>query len=295
VSAAFWTSKPDLGWWHAVGRTATAATTGSASQLSSTRTEFWAEVVARARETPWLGHGPDSYRFLTPKLDGQQPHNLVLQLWLDLGAVGAIPLLGLLAGVFVIGWRRAVPAAPVIPAAWLAVLTASIVAGMLDGVFYHLLALLPAILAIGVAIGLVSHLAPPARIFQAPRVVIGLATAVLLLHLGVFYLLAVGPTPAPTDWRATSVRVFPSSTFGLWRWLDDWQQSSPAETLEWTRWAQGHSPNPVFFHVYAARLLAAQGDGKGAEKELRAALAKAHWSTRPSLELMLRQLSPPPP
>jgi len=290
VSTPNWSSHPDLGWWHAIGRTATAATTGSASQLSSTRTEFWSDVVSRARATPWLGHGPDSYRFLTPKLDGQQPHNLVLQLWLDLGAVGAVPLLVLLAGLFVFGWRRAVVAAPVIPPAWLAVLTASLVAGLLDGVFYHLLAFLPAMLALGVAVGLVSHLAPPARISHTPRVVIGIATAVLLLHMGVFYVLAVGAVPAPTDWRATGVRIFPSSTFGLWRWLDDWQSGHASDVLDWTRWAQEHSPNPIFFHVYAARVLAAQGDGQGAEKELRAALAKAHWSMRPSIELMLRQL-----
>lgn len=295
VSAVFWTSKPDLGWWHAIGRTASAATTGSVSQLSSTRTNFWAESVARATETPWLGRGPDTYRFLMPKLDGQQPHNLALQLWLDLGVVGAVPLLLLLGGVLVIGWRRAAQSASAMSLAWLALLTASVVAGMLDGVFYHLLGFLPALLAFGVALGLVSHLAPPARISLAPRYVLGLATAVLVLHLGVFYLLAVGPTPTPTGWRATGVRMFPSSTFGLWRWLDDWQQTNPAEVLEWTRWAQGHSPNPIFFHVYAARVLAAQGDGPGAEKELRAALAKAHWSMRPSLETMLRQLHPASP
>ena len=295
LSAAFWTSKPDLGWWHALGRTATAATAGSASQLSSTRTEFWSAVVQRAEGSPWIGHGPDSYRFLSPKLDGQQPHNVALQFWLDLGVVGAVPLLGLLFALLVIGWRRAVSAAAVIPQAWLALLTASIVAGMLDGVFYHLLAFLPAMLAWGVALGLVSNLAPPARVSNTPRVIIGLATAVLVLHLGVFYVLAVGPVPAPTDWRATGVRVFPSSTFGLWRWLDDWQQTHPADVLEWTRWAQEHSPNPIFFHVYAARVLAAQGDGKGAEMELRAALAKAHWSMRPSLETMLHQLHPDSP
>ena len=37
------------------------------------------------------------------------------------------------------------------------------------------------------------------------------------------------------------------------------------------------------------------GNTKGAEKELRAALAKAHWSMRPSLETMLRQLHPDSP
>lgn len=295
LSAVFWTSNPELGWWHAISRTAKAAGTGSVSQLSSTRTEFWSAVVPRAQEATWLGHGPDAYRFLTPKLDGQQPHNLVLQLWLDLGVVGAVPLLILLAGVLVVGWIRAVAAAAAMPLAWLAVLTASVVAGMLDGVFYHLLAFLPAMLAFGVALGLVSNLAPPARNSPAPKVVLGAATAVTLLHMGVFYSLAVGPPPAPTDWRALGVQTFPSSTFGLWRWLDDWQQTHPGDVLEWTRWGQEHSPNPIFFHVYAAQVLAARGDRAGAEMELRAARAQAHWSMRPALDTMLRELHPASP
>ena len=295
LSAIFWTSNPELGWWHAIGRTATAAGSGSISQLSSTRTEFWSAVVQRANEAPWLGHGPDSYRFLTPKLDGQQPHNLVLQLWLDLGAAGAVPLLLLLAGVLVIGWWRAAQSSAVIPLAWLALLTASLVAGMLDGVFYHLLAFLPAMLACGVALGLVSKPAPPARIAQTPKVILSLAALVGLLHMGVFYALAVGPVPAPSSWTARGVRLFPSTTFGLWRWLDDWQQTHPGEVLDWTRWGQEHSPNPIFFHVYAARVLAAQGDRAGAEKELHAAWTKAHWSVRPAIEAMLRELHPVSP
>ncbi len=295
LSAVFWTSNPELGWWHAIGRTASGAASGSVSQLSSTRTDFWREVVHRAKLSPWVGHGPDSYRFLTPKLDGQQPHNFVLQFWLDLGVVGAVPLLVLLAGVLIIGWKRAVALELEMPLAWLAVLTAGVVAGLLDGVFYHLLALLPVMLAFGVALGLVSNPAPPARISQAPKWILGTATAVSLLHMGIFYVVAVAPPPPPTSWVTDSVRYFPSSTFGLWRWLDDWQASYPNETLEWARWAQLHSPNPIFFHVYAARLLASQGNRGAAERELQAAWDEAHWSVRPSIEAMIRQLHPPAP
>ena len=82
LSAVFWTPNRELGWWHAIGRTASAAGTGSVSQLSSTRSNFWQDVVQRAKDAPWLGHGPDSYRFLTTKLDGQHTHNFVMQIWL---------------------------------------------------------------------------------------------------------------------------------------------------------------------------------------------------------------------
>lgn len=291
LSAVFWTSNPELGWWHAIGRTAAAASTGSVSQLSSTRADFWQAVVQRAEDSPWVGHGPDSYRFLTPKLDGQQAHNFVLQFWLDLGLVGAVPLLALFGGLLVVGWRRATQqfGGP-IALAWLAILTASLVGGLLDGVFYHLLAFLPAMLALGVAVGLVSKPAPPALISNAPKIVLSLATVVIGLHMAVFYVLAVAPPPVPASLSAQGVRLFPSSTFGLWRWLDDWQQTHPDDVLDWTHWGQAHSPNPIYFHVYAAQVLAARGDRAGAEKELQAALAKAHWSTRPSIEAMLRSL-----
>jgi O-antigen ligase len=295
LSAVFWTSDPQLGWWHAIDRTAAAASAGSVSQMSSTRSEFWLATVERAEKSPWLGYGPDAYRFLTPKLDGEQPHNFVLQAWLDLGLVGALPLLALLGAVLVLGWKRARRPDHAAALPWLAVLTASIAAGLLDGVFYHLLALLPAMLAFGVALSLVaadsnSASASPAPVSRAPWLLLGPAAAVTLLHLSVFYALNLGPTPAPTSWTARSVQRFPSTTFGLWRWLDDWQQTHPADALAWARWAQDRSPNPVTFHLYAMRLLLLRGDRAGAEKELQAAVAKAHRLMRPSLEAMLRQV-----
>ena len=290
ISAAGWTANPELGWWHAFSRTAAAAAEGSASKLTSTRSEFWRSTVERAETAPWLGHGPDAYRFLTPKLDGQQPHNVVLQLWLDVGLIGAIPLLAILAWLLGRGGKTAgIPEDPA-TRAWLALLVASVVAGLLDGVFYHLLAFLPAMLAAGLILS--SLLAPTSA--QAKRFVpaatLGTAILLLTLHLGIFYVLAVAPPPAPASLTARVVRAFPSTTFGLWRWLDAWEPEHPAEALAWTRWAETHSSNPIFFHLHAAQLLAARGDRAGVEAELQAARAKAHWSARPSIDAMLDQL-----
>lgn len=298
-SLAMWTTSPERGWWHAFTRTAEAAQAGNVRELTSKRSEFWLDTIHRAEARPWLGHGLDAYRFLTPKLDGQQPHNLILQFWLDVGVLGTVPLLMILAGVLWLGGRRAASAAAGEPLilVWPAILLASGAAGMFDGVFYHLLAFLPAALALGVTVGF---------LFEAPRTptirwrapVIGataLAIGVLALHSWIFYAVAIDLPPETGSLRARIVRAFPSSTFALSRWLDVWQTTQPAVALEWTRWAEDHAPNAPFFHVYAAQQLLARGDRAGAEAELRAALAKAHWTARPTIESMLQSLPPAPP
>jgi O-antigen ligase len=302
LSAAFWTPRAELGWWHALERTHVAATSGSVSGLTSTRTDFWRETAQRARLTPWLGHGPDAYRFLTPKLDGEQPHNFVLSLWLDLGVLGAVPLLVLLASALGRGWssaRRARGDAADLSIAWGALLVASVVGGLLDGVFYHLLALLPALVAWGIALELTPP--PEKSAAAAPLVALGRgalvgAGGVLLWHSFVFYLLALAaPPPTPNAWPARVVRTFPSTTFGLTRWLDGWQRDDPAAALAWARWAQTHSANPPAFHIYAATLLATHGDRADAERELLAAAATAHWTSRPAIAAMLQDLHSLPP
>ena len=297
LSLAMWTTNPELGWWHAFTRTAAAASTGNVSALTSTRSEFWLSSIERARLAPWLGHGPDAYRFLTPKLDGQQPHNFILQLWLDVGILGALPLLAILGGALWGGWPRTARAAAEDSTrlAWPVIVTAGVIAGALDGIYYHLLAFLPAALAIGVTLGFIARRNESRTRWRLPVTVLTVAAiALLAVHSWIFYALAVAEPPAPSSWRTRIVRAFPSSTFGLSRWLDAWQATEPATTLEWSRWAQTHSPNAPFFHVYAAQMLLARGDRAGAETELRSALAKAHWTIRPTIEAMLRDLPPAP-
>lgn len=297
LSAAFWTTQPELGWWHAFRRTASATQTRSVSQLTSTRNEFWREAAAHAASTPWLGRGPDAYRYLVPKLDGQQPHNLVLQLWLDLGLVGGIPALALLAGGIVAGakaWRKGGDP----EADWAAMLIALAAAAMLDGVFYHVLTLLPASLALGIVLRPVaSEVTPASTMFTRvlPTTAVAVATAVLAVHAALFHALAVAAPPAgPRTVAARVLRGFPSTTFGLWTWLDAWHRTSPDEALAWARWAQAHAPNPALFHIRAAQYLLIREDRAGAEAEYRAALAKVHWTARPQVAGMLRDMGAKP-
>lgn len=304
LSAIFWTPRSELGWWHAFARTAAATQQGTVdvSALTSTRSEFWRESVRHGLRSPWIGHGPDAYRFFTPKLDGQQPHNVVLQLWLDLGLLGALPALVLLGGATVLGWRLTRrPDTGAEQAPWLALLTALILGGMLDGIFYHVLTLLPAMLALGVvlfALGRPGSI--PAAASRGPEGLLGFAVggaalAVLTLHAFLFHVLTVAPPPpGPEVVTARLVRIFPSTTFGLWTWLDHWHRTTPDTALAWARWAQAHATNPAIFHIRAAQYLHAQGNRAAALEELRLALAKAHSSLRPSITGLRQTMSAAP-
>lgn len=300
LSLAMWTPRPELGWWNALRRT-TAANGGpalSVSAITSARSDFWRESFDRFELRPWFGHGADAYRYLTPKLDGQQPHNFILQLLLDVGATGTLAALIFIGALIWLGARRAFgERGGGATAPWLALAVASLIAGMLDGVFYHLVALLPATLALGVLA--TADAAEPAHSGQRRwKLVVGaaviVAASVLALHTWIFHSLAAGPAPAPTAWRARMVRTFPSTTFGLWRWLDAWQAAEPDAALEWSRWAQAHSANPPALHIYTARLLLARGDRDGAVAELRAALAGAHRLNQPAIAEMLRSVESAP-
>jgi len=298
ISAVFQTDRPELGWWHAFQRTAVAATAGDASALTSTRTEFWPETLRRARSAPVLGHGPDAYRFLTPKLDGQQPHNLLLQLWLDVGLVGAVPLLALLGTALFRGTqqlRSNREASPV--ASWLALLLALTFMSMLDGVFYHVLTFLPALLAWGIVVfqTMPATATLPRWTTAVSRSACLIASALLLVHTWIFRALAIAAPPAdPRSFTAQLVQAFPSTTFGLWRWTDAWQEKSPDVALAWLRWAAPQSSTPWLFHIRAAQLLRALDRRNEALAELRAAEAEAHWTVRPSISAMVRELETSP-
>ncbi len=302
LSLALWSPRPELGWWNFLRRstqTNDGPTTLSLSVVTATRSDFWRESLQRVQQRSWTGHGPDAYRFLTPKLDGQQPHNFVIQLLLDVGIVGALTAVTFMAAAFWVSQKRLrhdFGQADLMP--WFALALASTTAGLLDGVYYHLVAFLPAVIALNAMMAFYPETDPespaPARNRILAYAVTGAAVAVMALHTLIFYSLAVAPPP-PTSagWQARLVRQFPSTTFGLWRWLDAWQTTEPGAALDWCRWAQAHSANAPAFHLYAAHLLIDRGDRAGAIEEIRHAHAKAHWSSQPAIAEMLRALEAP--
>ncbi len=297
LAAALDAHKPHLGWRRLWQQTAAASTP---QELTSNRSDFWRAAWERAAETPLLGRGPDAYRFLEPKLEGAQPHNALLQWLLDLGAAGAVAVAALAAWSLARAAgsarrRQTAEPAPHDAAAWLALAGGTLLAGQLDGFFYHQIALLPAAIAFGICAlddGPALEHAPTVAPGRAAWRGLAVAVAgVLALHGWLFHHVAVAPPPAPTDRVVRVWRAFPSCTLGLERWLEAWRERDPAAALALSRFAQAHSAQGDFFHVQTAGLLWRQGDRAGARRELEAALAIAPWQMRPVIEGLRAQLA----
>lgn len=295
LSVLRWSPEPYLGWWGAIARS-TAAT--SIDELSSTRLSFWQVAWHEFLQAPWIGHGADFYRFIQPKQDGSQPHNWPLQFLLDFGILGGVAL-GLLLlrqawrGLF--GLNNEPNGKENFRLAAGAIFLACLTSGLLDGVFYHAILLLPAALVAGLAGNLPSAEEKVARkILLRPVIWAGMiaASLILVLHEFIFAGFLQRAVPAsPETVTAQVLRSFPSATFGLNRWLNTWKSQFPEETLEWAHWAQAHSDNAAELHVYTAVLYSNQGDFASASAEMEAALQKAHVRARPKMRDLQRAIA----
>jgi O-antigen ligase len=297
LSLLQWTPEKHMGWWTAVERTAAAT---SLNELSSTRLDFWKITWQAIFDRPWLGQGADAYRFLTPKLDGVQPHNWILQLLLDFGLVGGTAAGAWLLRQIAIGLstQPRQSSADNLQLGAAAALAACTVTGLLDGVFYHAVILVPTALLAGLAGGqrqpdlqdkaLATTVASPtARVKVGLSAVLAAAALVLGLHSYlVFQLRYATPPRTPNVLSARVLKRFPSTTIGLDRWLERWKQQDDLTALEWARWAQPRSAGPAPLYVFAAVICADHDDFAAADHEMEMALKTAHWLSRPALEHM---------
>lgn len=292
VSYAFFSPARGIGWWHVWERS---VPTQDAKTLTSNRSDFWRGAVEHIKESPWLGHGPDAYGFLTPPLEGAQPHNVTLQVLLDVGLVGALALAMLAALILRHAWRAAPERGAAAPV-WLGLAIACFVSGQLDGYFFYPLALIPSLVALGACAAAVSRpAAGSAAETRAGRLTGGLlaatalaATLVLTFHCWLFQ--QVVHTPVPASPQALAVRAwrhFPSATYNVDFWIDAWEKKFPDEALAVSRIASANAQAPAFFRVKTALLLARRGEHRAALAELERAHAEAAPPQRPAIEQLL--------
>jgi O-antigen ligase len=293
LSRLFWTPASGLGWWNVAHRT---ALTQSTVQLTSNRSSFWSDAATHIPASPWIGYGPDAYSFLTPQLEGAQPHNLELQLLLDVGAPGAIAALSLIGWCLWRGWKGKEVAGAAC-AAWLAIAIGSVTAAHLDGYFYYPLASIAAWLALGACAAGESTMQPTllsasprtngAWIWAPPA---WLAGGILVLNCWLFNRVAHGAPPARPDALLARVwQAFPSVTYNIDLWIDAWARRYPDDALALSRFARRHSQSPDLFRVKTAELLMQRGDSQGALAELELARFEARPEQRPAIDVLLQR------
>ncbi len=98
-----------LGAERVVGQATLGGTTANSRRL------IWTAALAMVRDHPWLGIGLDNFlyryqlQYMLPEAWAEpnisHPHNWALQFWLDLGLLGLVAFLGLLASFFWLAFR----------------------------------------------------------------------------------------------------------------------------------------------------------------------------------------------
>ncbi|WP_185817532.1 O-antigen ligase family protein [Shewanella atlantica] len=66
---------------------------GDVNKLSSNRIAIWKQTIAAIIEKPWLGYGPEGYRFHPDHILGLQPHNSILQVLVSYGIFASLIML----------------------------------------------------------------------------------------------------------------------------------------------------------------------------------------------------------
>lgn len=264
---------------------------------SSQRNRIWGQTLREIGPQPWLGQGADAYRYFQPIPVGDQPHNFILQWILAFGAPAALALLIVVARRTVRGlrandspdacssWRRAAAAG----------FFAAVVSALFDGGFYHAVSLIPVVVLAGIAGSVQAPTTAIAaasgrRVWPALRATALTAAAlVVILHAWLYFHLLAPPPASPQAAPARILRVFPSATYGFWRWMNAWMPSVPVdERLDWLAWAQRHSTRPAVFYYQAAECHLERRDLAAAAASLSRAVATANGPARRTYADLLR-------
>jgi O-antigen ligase len=277
LSYSLGTPYPQLGWWDAFTRTAQAS---GLESVSSERTRFWSVTWHHALTSPWIGHGADSYLYIHPPQNGNQPHNGPLQWFLEYGLLGLLPLTALIArgicGLFAFQPQTTSLDRPY--NVWAcAALAGAAVYSFFDGVFYHMIIFMPVAVIAGFALGQRNPQTPSVwvqRTHTAGRALLLGALALLLLHNWLCMMLIKGRNVSPDSPPARILRAFPSTSYALRNWIGHWRITHPEAVMPWVKWAQEAAIDQGAYHVYAAQLYIWDKNYDAAEKELLACLGK---------------------
>ncbi len=121
------------------------------------REEIWRSALEPIEGVRWLiGTGPNSYAYLPGKAFGLHPHSVLLQFLSEWGLLGALPALVLLWLLFRSGFKRFIRETDAyrknVRLLALAVIVASTIHSLVDGLYYHAQPLLFLAVAFAIAV-----------------------------------------------------------------------------------------------------------------------------------------------
>lgn len=137
LAAFFDVGNRSMGWLNMFPRTLGAQ---SLDQVSSSRMYIWTSLLEFIVERPWFGWGGEAFRVLRSNQSLVQPHNSVLQLLSEWGAIATCLIMGLCAWLFIrsgllyLQLRRKSDPLLVLG---LSLGVALFLLSLVDGVFYH--------------------------------------------------------------------------------------------------------------------------------------------------------------
>ena len=110
------------------------------NKLSSNRIAIWSQTLVAIFDKPWIGYGPEGYRFHPDHVFGLQPHNVFLQLLVGYGVLGTSIFIYFYVKALTIAIKQVLQQANQFMldsrAALMIIISLSI-HGLVDGTFYH--------------------------------------------------------------------------------------------------------------------------------------------------------------
>lgn len=110
------------------------------NELSSNRIAIWSQTLVAIFDKPWIGYGPEGYRFHPDHVFGLQPHNVFLQLLVGYGVLGTSIFIYFYVKALTIAIKQVLQQVNQFMldsrAALMIIISLSI-HGLVDGTFYH--------------------------------------------------------------------------------------------------------------------------------------------------------------
>ncbi|MCL1060057.1 O-antigen ligase family protein [Shewanella gelidimarina] len=122
------------------------------NRLSSNRIAIWTQTLEAIKDKPWLGYGPEGYRFHPEHIFGLQPHNAILQLLIGYGLFGTLIIIHFYIKIIILAVKQVldIKNKDIIESRLaLTIIISLSIHSLVDGTFYHSQPLYLIIISIG--------------------------------------------------------------------------------------------------------------------------------------------------